>query len=133
MGLLQGEDVAIDAVGDTDAAATGHGAGIFLDEEAPPGAACLAFAERSVLAEAREHLLHHGMEEDALEILCGFAGFGLGRSGSGVAAGFLGLQDASGPRGVDWCGVGHHSTSISAWSAPAALIACRIEIMSRGP
>ena len=27
----------------------------------------------------------------------------------------------------------HHITSMSAWIAPAALIACRIEIMSRGP
>src|SRR5581483_124674 len=28
---------------------------------------------------------------------------------------------------------GHHITSISAWIAPVALIACRIEIKSRGP
>src|SRR5205085_12609678 len=38
--------------------------------------------------------------------------------------------------GVDEGGIddaGHHITSISAWIAPAALIACRMPIKSRGP
>ena len=69
MPLLQGEDVAIDAVGDADAAGLGDRAGIFLDEHAAPGAAGLALAERAVLAEAGEHLADHGLEEHQLEVL----------------------------------------------------------------
>src|SRR5204863_1080149 len=34
---------------------------------------------------------------------------------------------------AEWIDRGHHITSMSAWIAPAALTACRIAIMSRGP
>ena len=45
------------------------------------------------------------------------------------------LRRLAGPRHRDAVAsaVGHHITSISACSAPAALIACRMAIMSRGP
>src|SRR6185503_10547360 len=88
-------------------------------------------AERA-FADALEHLLEHAVEEHRLEVLALFAGLcgaarrcvalGAGERRAGVGRKLRGESDGS-----------HHITSISAWIAPAALIACRIAIMSRGP
>src|SRR5690606_17641440 len=82
--------------------------------------------EGSLGAEALEHGLHHLRQEAGLE--------GFGRA----AHGFEILRLAGAGRGVGAQQVGrdgeggHQITSISAWRAPAALMACRMLIMSRG-
>src|SRR3546814_7994878 len=76
------------------------------------------------------------LEKEGLELLP-HAPRGLGcPAGSGLGAGLsVGLQAGEGSGGAAGDGgVGHgQSTSISACRAPAALMACRMEIMSRGP
>src|SRR6202008_72480 len=85
----------------------------------------------ALLAEAGKHLLDHGLQEHGLEILGRLARLGL-LAAMGVAACLEHSEDVAGAGGIERRHA-HHISSISAWRAPAALIACRIEIMSRGP
>src|SRR5258705_5203442 len=88
-----------------------------------------AAAERAVGFDAFEHGAHEFIDEDGLEILSRLAHLAGVlcrpqcplRFGGGKGGGKLQVGGA------------HPVTSISACSAPAALMACRMEIMSRGP
>src|SRR5262249_29337296 len=99
-------------------------------EERAPHAHGGAAAERPLAVDAGEHLAEHRVEKHRLEVLRGRARLGVergdgARCGGGRAAGAGRRERAE--RGA------HHITSMLAWIAPAALIACRIAIMSRGP
>src|SRR3954452_24217213 len=111
-------------VGEPDAALLGERLGIFVGEERPPHAHVTAAAEWPFAVDAGEHVVEHRVEEHRLEI------FRRGASFVGLAR-FLGLVDRqveSNPGAGYWQHRAHHITSMSAWIAPAALIACRIAI-----
>src|SRR5690606_28812658 len=83
----------------------------------------LAAAERAVGRDALEHRLQHLGQEGGLE---GRGGLAHPRGGDGGGRGRLEQGRGDGQ-------IAHaHITSISACSAPAALMACRMLIMSRG-
>src|SRR5262249_16972310 len=90
-------------------------------------------AEGPICLNAFEHGADHLVDEDGLEILgyfCRLVGIGDFR----IRGGRFRARQRRGDLQIDWrAEVAHPITSISACSAPAALIACRIEIMSRGP
>src|SRR6476661_8273893 len=134
MALLLRQQAAIDVVGDADPAGLGEGLGVFLREQRAPHAGRAAAAERPVAVEAGRHLLEHGIDEYRLEVLRGGARLGVVGDGHRLLDGGGGEQverlEAGGGEGEVGC---HHITSMSAWMAPAALIACRIAIRSRGP
>src|SRR4029453_18658069 len=123
----------VDVVGQPEAAGLGEGLRVFLAQERAPHAAAAAAAEWAVAIDAGEHLVEHRVEEHGLEI------------GRGRARLSLEVEDRLAPRrrqraergrpglGGELGDRGHHITSISAWMAPAALIACRMAIMSSGP
>src|SRR6476661_2481115 len=134
MHLLLRQQAAIDVVGDADPAGLGEGLGVFLREQRAPHAGRAAAAERPVAVEPGRHLLEHGIDEYRLEVLRGGTRLGVVGDGHRLLDGGGGEQverlEAGGGEGEIGC---HHITSMSAWMAPAALIACRIAIRSRGP
>ena len=94
-----------------------------------------AAAERAFAIDAGEHLAEHRVEEHRLEIVraarAPWRCIGWRAVAAPIAAE---RRDAvRGRRRADASDCRHHITSMSAWIAPAALIACRIEIRSRGP
>src|SRR5580658_5119206 len=127
---LQFQHFAFDGVGDADAAALGHVLGHRFGQEAFPHVLALAAAERGRGGDARHHRLQHRGEERGLEVLrrlVDLAALGeVGGAGGGGALG--GRVDGRGDQRERT----HHITWMSACSAPDALIACRMEIMSRG-
>src|ERR1700730_13370276 len=143
LGLLQ-DQRAVDLVGDSDAAGLGKGFRILLGQHRPPDAGARRIAERAFALEAARHLREHRVEEHRLEIGRGRLGLGLRRRRDfcqrvgeivirvAVIAGDRGLR---GDAAADVVAEArqHHITSISASMAPAALIACRMPIRSRGP
>src|SRR5882724_11185037 len=140
---LQDDQRAIDFGGNSDAAGLGEGFGILLRQHRAPHAGARRIAERAFALEAGGHLRKHRIEEHRLEIGRGRLRLGL-RLRRDLLQG--GREFEVGPavddrhREIGWRGAGgmdrvdgHHITSISASIAPAALIACRIPIRSRGP
>src|SRR5690606_1990857 len=119
-GFLQLQHVAEDGVGEPDAAGPGDCIGHLLSLHVAPGVLGKAAAHGAAFGVGRgEHLLHQRVEEDALELLrLRLEMAELRRRAHSVS----GRGDAA----------DHHSTSISACSAPEALMACRIAIRSRG-
>src|SRR5580704_945257 len=141
--LLRQQSV-IDLVGNSDAAGLGERFGVLLAQERAPDPDGRSAAEGAVALHARQHLAEHGVEKLRLEIDRGGVRPGLGITGglgSGSRAGIE--RDAAGERsggrrregrgGEEGVGDRHHITSISAWMAPAVLIACRMAMRSRGP
>src|SRR6185436_9574828 len=107
-----------------DAARLGEVLRVLVGQERTPGVRSLTAVERTFV-HMREHLVEHRIEKDRLEILCGGACFrGNGRGN---------IRRRECRRRTEGDGRAHHITSMSACIAPAALIACRIAIMSRGP
>src|SRR5690606_9588999 len=101
-----------------------------LGEEGAQGGLGLAAAERLGGLDAREHLLEHRRQERGLEGLGGLLDLpALGQFGGAARPGLGGEE---GGRQGDGAGQAHHITSMSACRAPAALMVCRMEIMSRG-
>src|SRR5262249_38049866 len=130
---LLGDERAVDVVGEADAARLGERLGVFLGEERAPYAARAAAAERAIAVDPGEHVGEHRVDEHRLEVLRGRARLGMrilggGRCGRQPAERAGGAGRDRGERGRR-----HHITSMSAWMAPPALIACRRAIMSRGP
>jgi hypothetical protein len=89
-----------------------------------------AAAELAVGRNAFEHLSHEFGDEDGFELLAAFFAAMGWRLACGACTGCL---DASPPATREIDAGAHPITSMSACSAPAALIACRMEMMSRGP
>src|SRR3977135_1367209 len=143
VGLLQ-DQRAIDVVGNSDAAGLGEGFRILLRQHRAPYAGARRRAERDFALDAACHLREHRIEKHRLEIGRGRLGLGLRLRGNlGQGRGELVIRPAVERRhrgfgghaagaAVDQAGL-HHITSMSAWMAPAALIACRMPIRSRGP
>src|SRR6476620_11785176 len=131
VGLLQ-DQAAEDIVGDADAAGLGKGFRIFVRQHRAPDAGTGGVAERPFAFDAGGHLRKHRVEEHRLELLGLGAGLflRLGRN-LGQRVGELQILAAVDQRGLVY--TVHHITSMSAWIAPAALIACRMLIRSRGP
>src|SRR6185437_10596896 len=129
--VLMGEETAVDLVGDADAAGLGERFGVFVGQERAPYPDRTLAAERSLAIDAGEHLLERGVEEHRLEVLCGALRFGFAfERGLRIRARRVGdRRQCNG----EIERAGHHITSISAWIAPAALIAWRMVIRSRGP
>src|ERR1700716_4039281 len=143
VGLLE-DQRAIDVVGNSDAAGLGEGFRILLRQHRAPYAGARRIAERAFALDAVGHLREHRMEKHRLEIGRGCLGLGLRlRRYLGQRIRELVIRTAVDHRHQGFGGhaaVGavdrarlHHITSISAWIAPAALIACRMPIRSRGP
>src|SRR3569833_1242659 len=119
VGFLHLQQGGHELVGKTDAALVGHGARELLGLHAAPGLFAEAAAEVVVVGlDGGEHLLHQGIDEDALEVL-----------------GLLVQLGVVGGRGIDpgqWNDARHHITSMSACRAPEALIAWRMAMRARG-
>src|SRR4051812_15209918 len=126
--LLHGDDVSGDRIGDADAAAAGDGLGVFVDLERAEHAFAAAAAERAVARHGIEDRLQHLGDEHLLELGARLARL-LDAAGHARRTAKIHALD----RGSLEAERAHHSTSISAWRAPAALMACRMAIMSRGP
>src|SRR6185437_14456455 len=146
VGLLQ-DQRAVDLVRDADAAGLREALRILLDLHRTPHAGALGVAERAIALHAAGHLRKHLVEEHALETGGGLVRLGLGLRRHllqgvhqvvvGMAAvgrhGRLAIgRKAARDVAID-AGCLHHITSMSASMAPAALIACRMPIRSRGP
>src|SRR4051794_11485185 len=131
VGLLQDQG-AEDVVGNADAAGLGKGFRVFVRHHRAPGAGTGRITERPFAFDAGGHLRKHRVEEHRLE----FHGLGARlflrlRRNLGQCVGELQVLAAVDQRTlVDSV---HHITSMSAWIAPAALIACRMPIRPRGP
>src|SRR6185312_5802763 len=101
-----------------------------VHQEGAEGRLALAAAERPGGGDAVERLAEHAGKELGLEALRRLLDLGLG----GLRAG--GRRDRRRGQDVERDGLGgegaHHITWMSACRAPAVLIACRMEIMSRG-
>src|SRR5579859_3411542 len=115
----------------------GGGFAIFVGQYRPEHLFALTAAEHLVGAHAFEHVSEHLRHEDTGELLGGLAqiliiGGRFGVERLSLAERHIGLGRESLAETVAGEG-GHHITSISACSAPAALMACRIVIRSRGP
>src|SRR5712672_3276657 len=142
-GLLQNER-AIDFVGNSDAAGLGEGFRIFFRQHRTPYAGAWRIAERAFALDAAGHLRKHRIQKHRLEVLRRRFRLGLRlRRHLGQGVGELivrtavthrhhGLGGHAAAGAVDQARL-HHITSMSAWIAPAALIACRMPIRSRGP
>src|SRR4030081_2500770 len=131
--FLVREQRLVDLVGDSHAARLDEILGVFLGQERAPGGDAGAVPERALGSDAGEHVLEHGIDEGDFEILCLLMQLGVRRR-FGARRGEPASYDGVEVRGGDGReGAGHHITSMSAWMAPAALIACRIEMRSRGP
>src|SRR6202044_3309876 len=134
----------IHLLGDADAAGLREGFRILFDLHRAPDAGADGAAERAFALEAAGHLREHGVEKHPLEILRLGLGLGLdlrrhlverrGEVVVGVAA-IGGHRCLGGGRTVAAADRGclHHITSMAASIAPAALIAWRMPIRSRGP
>src|SRR5215203_2050856 len=99
LALLHLEDLAVDLVGDADAAALGDAAGVFLSQHgAVDAAACAIIAERPFGLVRREQPLEGLLEEHGLEVLRGLARLELARrlQGIGEASGAAGGELAGG-------------------------------------
>src|SRR6266404_2403905 len=143
VGLLQ-DQRAKDVVGNSDAAGLGEGFRILLRQHRAPYAGARRISERAFALDAAGHLREHRIEKHRLEIGRGRLGLGLRlrgnlRQGIGeliirpaVEHRHRGFGGHAAGVAVDQAGL-HHITSMSAWIAPAALIACRMPIRSRGP
>src|SRR5579863_10115772 len=117
--------------GDADAAVLGEALGVLIGHERAPDLQRATAAERAVAVHFGEHLLEHRVEEHRLELLGGGLGFAFDfQRDVGLRA--LRVADR-GERRAEVYRTCHHITSMSAWIAPAALIACRMEMRSRGP
>src|ERR1700733_15326316 len=144
VGLLQNQ-LAKDVFGNADAARLGEGFRILLRQHRAPHAGARRIAERAFALEAVGHLREHLVDEHRLEIGRGGLGPGLRlRRDLGQRIGQREIRTTivSRDRGLGRrraamgavAGIHlHYITSMSAWIAPAALIACRIPIRSRGP
>src|SRR5271163_3969141 len=117
--------------GDADAAGLSELLGVLIGQQRAPDLQRAAAAVRPIAVDAVGHLLEHRVEEHRLEV----AGGGLR-----LVFDLEGGLNLPGRRIADRVQrsteVGyacHHITSMSAWIAPAALIACRIVMRSRGP
>src|ERR1700744_3226052 len=132
-------------MGQADAPARGDLLADGLHHHALEGVRALAAAQVHVLG----GLAHHGGDELGLEALGGGVDLGLHRGallgrhggGAGLGGGQGRTELAGHGRDLGHGREGHgrrigvhrtYSTWMSAWSAPAALMVCRIEIMSRG-
>src|SRR3979411_239090 len=143
VGLLQ-DQRAIDVVGNSDAAGLGEGFRILLRQHRAPYAGARRIAERAFAFDAAGHLREHRIEKHRLEIGRGRLGPGLPlrntlRQGlceliirPAVEHRHRGFGGHAAGVALDQAGL-HHITSMSAWIAPAALIACRVPLRSRGP
>src|SRR5712692_7284831 len=131
--LLVREQRLVDMGRDADAAGLHKTLGVLLGQERAPDADAGAVAERSFASEAGVHVLEHRVEERGLELLALRPRLGLPRAFA-IGRGTGGTGDALQHR-IDGerHGRGHHITSMSAWMAPAALMACRMAMRSRGP
>src|SRR3954447_26041641 len=142
-GLLQ-DQRAEDLVRDADAAGLGEVLRILLGQHRAPHAGSWRVAERAVALQPAGHLREHRIEKHRLEVGRGRLGLGLhGRRDLGQRILELEIgtrfdrrrREIGGNaavRRVDEARL-HHITSMSASMAPAALMACRIPIRSRGP
>src|SRR6476469_8486899 len=141
VGLLQNQG-AEHVVGNADAAGLGEGFRVFVRQHRAPDAGAGRIAERPFAFDAGGHLRKHRVEEHRLELLGLGAGFLL-RLGRDLfqrvgELRIVSAVDQRSPRlrvavdAVDQARF-HHITSMSAWIAPAALIACRMLMRSRGP
>src|SRR5215469_13773478 len=129
-GLLVGDERAIDRISKPDAPGFGEALGVFLGQERSPNPGGLTTAKRSFAVDVGEHVFKHRAKEAGFEVLSGSPGPGIDL----LAGGGIGYN---GPRGA----LGHgkalreahvYMVSMSAWIAPAALIAWRMAIRSRG-
>src|ERR1700732_3580443 len=142
-GLLQNQR-AIHVVRNSDAAGFRERLRILFGQHGAPHAGARRIAERAFTLEAARPLREHRSEKHRLEILRGGLGLGLhlrrdllqGRGkvivGPAVDVRDRRLGEGAAVDAVDEACL-HHITSMSAWIAPAALIACRMLIRSRGP
>src|SRR5579859_7468019 len=122
-----------DFIGDPKAAGLGGGLAVLVDQDRAEHFLALSAAEHGVFSDALEHVREHLRHEHAGELLGGL-GDVLARSGRRIERLALGHgQVGLGGEGLRSGRAQHHITSISACSAPAALIACRMVIRSRGP
>src|SRR6195256_2160791 len=142
-GLLHDQRVK-DVIRYSDAAGLGEGFRILFRQHRAPDAGAGRVAERAIAFDAGGHLREHRVQEHRFEVGCGRLGLGLGlrrdfrqrlgerwiRAALEQRHRRLGGHAAVGA--VDQART-HHITSMSAWIAPAALIACRMPIRSRGP
>src|SRR5262245_30593388 len=116
------EELIVDVRGDADPATPGEGLGVFVGQKRTPDFERAAAASMPVAVHACEHLLEHRIEEHRLEFLR--SGFRLGLCDRGRVLRSLLVAELA-----RWSESGrcdHYITSISAWIAPAALIACRM-------
>src|SRR6185437_15048718 len=119
-----------DGVGKAEAALVDDLLAVFVEHQRAEHRFALAAAERAVGRDAFEHAAEHLRNHHGFELLCRL--FRSRRVRGGVRrddVGRLGHRHRAGDGEVGT----HPITWISACSAPAALIACRIEMMSRGP
>src|SRR5690242_15989675 len=126
------QQLLINVTGDADAAGFGEGLGVLIRHERAPHLERAAADERTVAVDAGLHLLELVVQEHRLEILGGCVDLVLdvhvvGELRSLGVAERLQRQTEIGGAGI------HHITSMSPWMAPAALIACRVAMRSRGP
>src|SRR5690606_17343609 len=120
-------------VGKADTARGRYLLAVLIDEKgAEHGLARPAAEGIFLILEALEHRLEKRRDELGLEFLrrfpCPRVASGFGRGG-GLCSGRRGGHMHIGGQGGEGF---HYITSISAWRAPADLIACRMVIMSRG-
>src|SRR5450755_4238253 len=143
VGLLQNQR-AIDVVGNADAARLGEGFRILFGQHRAPHPCARGIAERAFALDAAGHLRKHRVEKHRLEIRRRRLGldlrlrrYVLQRIGELIIRPAVEHrhQGVEGHAAVGMVGEAalHHITSMSAWIAPAALIACRMPIRSRGP
>src|SRR5712671_5330807 len=132
-GLLQNER-AIDFVGNSDAAGLGEGFRIFFRQHRTPHPGARRVAERAVALDAAGHLRKHRIQKHRLKVLRLAAQLFLRFRRDfcqGLVEQRIRTVDRRCPR--ESGDAVHHITSMSACIAPAALIACRMPIRSRGP
>src|SRR5581483_1893568 len=129
--LLSAQDFALNRIGEPDAAALRRDLAVLLEQQRAVDGLGLPAAEQRIVADAVEHMLEDLRQKECLEVLARLVrGLGvLQRARSGRLCRIDGPGDR---RRYGIAGV-HHKSSISAWSAPDALIAWRMLIMSRGP
>src|SRR6266700_1497255 len=143
LGLLQ-DQRAKDFVGDSDAAGLGEILRILFGQHRAPHAGAGRIAERPFALHSAGHLREHRVEEHRLEV--GRRRLGLGLRGGrdlgqrirqfvvGARGERIGREtggDTAVRRGDE--ARRHYITSMSAWIAPAAWLACGMPIRSRGP